>query len=157
MGERKGRTQEGRKEDESNSFKILCSGVSGRLVLEVSVATAAMHTGESPEGNPPRSASGMEQGSPAPYYHHTPSPALLAVKRNLNHMNGLNLGLRIAEFILSVIAFSVMASANENGAVFSTFTTYRCSTQLALHESSHVWAGIRSIRLIVSRVLHILS
>lgn len=99
--------------------------VLGRLVWEVSVDIAIMHTGESPEGNPPRSASGMEQGSPAPYYNHTPSPALQAVKKNLNHMNGLNLGLRIAEFFLSVIAFSVMASANENGAVFSTFTTYR--------------------------------
>ena len=114
----------------------------GRLVWEVSVDIAIMHTGESPEGNPPRSsASAMEQGSPAPYYNHTPSPALQAVKKNLNHMNGLNLGLRIAEFLLSVIAFSVMASANENGAVFSTFTTYRYSNQLAHHKSSHVWVG----------------
>lgn len=105
--------------------RFLVVYVFARWVWEVSIDIAIMHTGESPEGNPPRSASGMEQGSPAPYYNHTPSPALQAVKKNLNHMNGLNLGLRIAEFLLSVIAFSVMASANENGAVFSTFTTYR--------------------------------
>lgn len=59
------------------------------------------------------------------YYTQTPSPALQAVKKNINHISGLNLGLRMAEFVLSVIAFSLMASADQNGAVFSNFTSYR--------------------------------
>lgn len=83
------------------------------------------------------SANAMEQGVPLPgddanvateggrYYTQTPSPALQAVKKNINHISGLNLGLRVAAFVLSVIAFSLMASADQNGAVFSTFTSYR--------------------------------
>ena len=74
----------------------------------------------------------MEQGVPAGggaaegrYYTATPSPALQAVKRNINHISGVNLGLRVAEFVLSVIAFCSMAAANQNGAVFSNFTAYR--------------------------------
>lgn len=77
----------------------------------------------------------MEQGVPgengaavapeARYYTHTPSPALQAVKKNMNHISGVNLGLRVSELVLSVIAFSLMASADQNGAVFSNFTAYR--------------------------------
>lgn len=73
----------------------------------------------------------MEQGVPgengapeARYYTHTPSPALQAVKKNMNHISGVNLGLRVSELVLSVIAFSLMASADQNGAVFSNFTAY---------------------------------
>ncbi|XP_024381122.1 CASP-like protein UU5 [Physcomitrium patens] len=76
----------------------------------------------------------MEQGAPGAssaavvpeggHYTQTPSPAFQAVKKNINHMSAFSLGLRVAEFVLSVIAFSLMASADQNGAVYSTFTSY---------------------------------
>jgi len=79
-------------------------------------------------GSVPPFAGAMEGGAPgvngAGYYTQTPSPALRAVKKNINHISGLNLGLRVTEFVLSVLAFSLMASANQNGAVYNNFTSY---------------------------------
>ncbi|KAG0590106.1 hypothetical protein M758_1G070700 [Ceratodon purpureus] len=93
-----------------------------------------MHSGEPEHGVGGAGAEGMEQGVPggsgaavAPegrYYAHTPSPGLQAVKKNINHISGVNLGLRVSEFVLSVIAFSLMAAADQNGAVFNNFTSY---------------------------------
>lgn len=75
---------------------------------------------------PDSGAGAMEQGRANGSYPAGGSPAaFVAVKKNINHISGLNLGLRVAEFILSVIAFSLMASADQNGAVFNNFTSYR--------------------------------
>jgi len=86
-------------------------------------------------GAMPPSPEAMEQGAPgangAGYYTQTPSPALQAVKKNINHISGLNLGLRVSEFVLSVIAFSLMAGADQNGAVFNNFTSYRSECRSA--------------------------
>jgi hypothetical protein len=73
---------------------------------------------------PDLGAGAMEQGRANGSYPAEGSPALVAVKKNINHISGLNLGLRVAEFVLSVIAFSLMASADQNGAVFNNFTSY---------------------------------
>lgn len=102
------------------------------------VGLREMHSGE-PDykaegaGAIPPSPEAMEHGANGAaegrHYTATPSPALQAVRKNMNHISGLNLGLRVSEFVLSIIAFSLMASASQNGAVFNNFTSYRSESR----------------------------
>nr|PNR26645.1 hypothetical protein PHYPA_030126 [Physcomitrium patens] len=52
------------------------------------------------------------------------SPERHAVKKNINYMLSLSLGLRVLEFILNIIAFSFMASTKQKNVIYSFFILY---------------------------------